>query len=206
MAVTKKEAMAVVFSCVQEYKKNLMGKSLLFVCMDKYKKVYCLEVTFDAGNFLHMTGFKTGCSGLTALAFFHKCIDRRLKESDFEFADDGTTPLKLLVLPGLVKKNLSANMIGDYNKLQPKLYTEKIAGDVKACIGFVRHNKSGRYVPNTVIEGDIRTKAIKTDRIIITYRKSRGDVEYSEIVYSARKVDWQRIKLPEGYSYLPLPN
>ncbi|MDO4297442.1 MAG: hypothetical protein Q4C59_03055 [Lachnospiraceae bacterium] len=28
---------------------------------------------------------------------------------------------------------------------------------------------------------------------------------YSEIVYSAKKVDWSRVKLPKDYEYLPLP-
>lgn len=202
--ITKKEALSVVFSCAPEYKNNLAEKSLLFVCTDKHKRVHCLEVTFDAGNFQHMTGLKTDKSAITPSHFFELCMDKRLREEDFEFAEDGTTPLKLTVLPGLVKKNLSANMLGDYNMSQPKLYTEKIAGGVKACVGFVRNGGTGRYVPNTVLQGDIRQKVIHPDRIILTYRKKRGDEKYSEIVYKAKKVDWSKIKLPEEYKYLPL--
>ena len=56
--MTKKEAMAIVFSCAPLYKENLVGRSLLFVTTDKHKSVHCLEVTFDVSNFLHMTGFK----------------------------------------------------------------------------------------------------------------------------------------------------
>ena len=69
-----------------------------------------------------MTGFKTN---INANQFFDLCVNRRLKENDFEFADDGTTQLKMQVLPKLVNKNLSAKMIGDYNNFYPKLYTEK---------------------------------------------------------------------------------
>lgn len=205
MAITKKDALSVVFSCAPEYKKNLVDRSLLFVCTDKHKQTYCLEVTFDASNFQHMTGLKTKQSGIHALHFFELCIDQRLTEDDFEFADDGTTPLKMRVLPNLVKKNLSANMLGDYNMSQPKLYTEKIAGGVKACVGFVRDGGVGRYVPNTVLEEDIRKRVNRPDRIILTYRKKRGEERYSEIVYSAKKVDWSRVKLPKDYEYLPLP-
>lgn len=69
MLIDKKAALAVVFSCADLYQKNLVDRNLLFVCMDKYKRVYCLEVSFDISNFLHMTGLKTH---LTPRAFFNK--------------------------------------------------------------------------------------------------------------------------------------
>lgn len=224
--MTKKEALAVVFSCADEYKENLVDHSLLFLCQDKHKNTYCVEVTFDISNFQHLTGFKTvrmdsessehdssdenvaqktGKKKITAAHFFELCIDRRLSENDFEFAEDGTTPLKMKVLPSVVKKSLSANMIGFYNGLQPRLYTERIAGSVKACVGFVRDEDDGRYVPNTVLEGDIRQKVTRPDRILVTYRKKSDTAEYSEIVYAAKKVDWKTIKVPKEYPYLQLP-
>ena len=224
--MTKKEALAVVFSCADEYKENLIDHSLLFLCQDKHKNTYCVEVTFDISNFQHLTGFKTvrmdsessehdssdenvaqktGKKKITAAHFFELCIDRRLSENDFEFAEDGTTPLKMKVLPSVVKKSLSANMIGFYNGLQPRLYTERIAGSVKACVGFVRDEDDGRYVPNTVLEGDIRQKVTRPDRILVTYRKKSDTAEYSEIVYAAKKVDWKTIKVPKEYPYLQLP-
>lgn len=200
--ITKKEALARVFSAATEYKNNLVDQSLLFICTDKHKLAYHLEVTFDASNFLHMTGVETS---VKPQHFFEMCLDRRLTENDFEFSDDGTTPLKMIALPKLVKKNLSANMLGDYNMAQPKLYTEKIAGGVYACVGFIRTGKYGRYVPNTVLEGDIRKRVKQADRIVLTYRKKRGEEKYSEIVYAAKKVDWNKLKLPQEYEYLSLP-
>lgn len=216
----------MVFSCADEYKENLVDHSLLFLCQDKHKNTYCVEVTFDISNFQHLTGFKTvrmdsessehdssdenaaqkmGKKKITAAHFFELCIDRRLSENDFEFAEDGTTPLKMKVLPSVVKKSLSANMIGFYNGLQPRLYTERIAGSVKACVGFVKDEDDGRYVPNTVLEGDIRQKVTRPDRILVTYRKKSDTAEYSEIVYAAKKVDWKTIKVPKEYPYLQLP-
>ena len=73
-------------------------------------------------------------------------------------------------------------------------------------MGFVRNGGEGRYVPNTVLEGDIRAKVVKADRILLTYRKNRSENQYTELVFSAKKVDWSTIELPEGYQYLPLPN
>lgn len=202
MAATKKEALSVLFSCADKYKSELVNKSLLFVCVDKHSQVHCVEVTFDASNFKHMTGLRTS---LDANHFFNLCLDRRLSEADFEFAKDGTTRLKLDVLPQLVRKDLSANMLGDYNSSHVKLQTDKLAGTVSSCIGFVRVEGSGRYVPNTVLKGDIRNKARNLCRIVLTYRKTRGEERYSEIVRCAKGVDWDKLKLPEEYAYLPLP-
>lgn len=220
--MTKKEALAVVFSCAADYKENLVNHSLLFLCQNKYKQTYCLEVTFDISNFQHLTGFKTekivpegvaqndtigkkSAKKMSAAHFFDLCIAKRLSENDFEFAEDGTTPLKMKILPHVVTKNLSANMVGEYNGWQPKLYTERVAGSVKGCVGFVRDRNVGRYVPNTLLEGDIREKTARPDRILVTYRKAHDEDKYSEIVYAAKKVEWDKVNLPAEYSYLPLP-
>lgn len=97
--MTKKEALQIVFSCAASYKENLAGRSLLFVTTDKHKTVRCLEVTFDGSNFLHMTGFKLNKKEISANNFFSMCCDKRLSESDFEFAADGTTEIKCAFFP-----------------------------------------------------------------------------------------------------------
>ena len=149
------------------------------------------------------------CAGLRPLFhaqhFYEMCIDRRLSTDDFGFAEDGTTIWKMEVLPRLISKNLSANMIGEYNSSMPVLFTERLAGSTSACMGFVRSDENGRYVPNTLLKGDIRTLVHKADRIIVTYRKNRTDALYSEIVYAAKKIEWDTINLPEDLQHLPLP-
>ena len=47
MAKTKKEALAIVFAAADAYQKNLIDHSLLFLCMDKPNRTYCVAVTFD---------------------------------------------------------------------------------------------------------------------------------------------------------------
>lgn len=205
MARTKKEALAIVFAAADQYQENLIDHSLLFLCMDKHKRTYCVEVTFDASNYQHLTGLATDTSIISPAHFFRLCLDRRLREADFEFADNGTAEWKLDVLPRIMKKNLSANMIGMYNHSQPLLSTERIAGSVSACMGFVRNDGVGRYIPNTVLQGDIRSLVHVPDRIIVTYRKSSAELKYSEIVYAAKKMDWTTVRLPADYPDLPLP-
>lgn len=205
MAITKKAALAVVFQCAQKYNSELINHSILFICMDKNKNTYAVEVTFDASNFQHMTGLQSHKQGISATDFFHRCVDKRLSENDFDFADDGTAPLKLEVLPSLICKNLSAKMIGDYNGLQPKLFTEKLTGSVRGCMGFVKTGRKGRYVPNTVLKGRTDDFVNRADRIIITYRKKACETRYKEIVYAAKNLLWNEIALPAGYEDLPLP-
>ena len=171
---TKETAISIICNCAKKYKEELAGRCLLFVCMDKHKKISYMEVSFYASNFLHLTGVKLVKQDMSALDFFEHCISHKLSKSMFEFAEDGTTQLKLEILPLLMCKNLSANAIGDFFSYNPKLYTEKLAGSQKACMGFVKGKETSEYhVPNTVLHTDIRNHITKPLRIIETYRKNR---------------------------------
>lgn len=82
MAISPKEALSIIFKAAQSYQKNLIDQSLLFLCMDKHKRTYYIEVTFDASNFKHLTGVQTK---LSALHFYEMCIDQRLSTGDFQY-------------------------------------------------------------------------------------------------------------------------
>lgn len=200
MKYTKKRILSIIINCAKEYKNELLNKNLLFVCMNKHKKIFKIEVSFKAENYLHLTGCKLR-DDISAKDFFNRCINNRLKIDDFDVADDGTTQIKIEVLPFLIKKNLSANMLGDFSGSNIKLYTEKAIGNVKACVGFVKTN-NGTYVPNTVLNVDIRKYVRKPMRIIATYRKEKAQSRYSELVYKAKNVKWQEVNYPEEIKYL----
>lgn len=254
MGYTKQQAISIVTSCAKKYQDNLVDKSLLFLCINKHKNLSCIEFTFDASNFLHLTGLKLRPTAdkdgtkrkPSALEFYNKCLDNKLSVKDFDFAADGTTELKLDVLPLVINKWLSADTIGDFNSPTPQLYTEKLAGGVKACIGFVltdsqnevtnistsnssndsdsssndnsledssessSHGSSldseseskARYVPNTVLKVDIRDYITNPTRVIAVFRKCRKDAAYSELTYTAKKIDWETIKFPAELEYL----
>ncbi|MCD7854508.1 MAG: PBECR4 domain-containing protein [Clostridiales bacterium] len=180
-----------------------MGRNLLFILSDKHLNITSLEVNFEKRNFLHLTGVKTD---LTASRFFDHCIDGTLSPNDFEFSKDGTTLLKLKVLPQIMTKNLNAsNMVGDFCGSNIFLKTKKLVGGVKACVGFVKSGNIG-YVPNTLLNIDIREITPSTLRVVTTYRKNISDDTYDEIVYSAKKINWNKITYPEELAYLPKPN
>lgn len=200
---TKEQALQIIIECAKKYNNNLLNRCLMFVCTDKHKKIHWLEVSFDASNFLHLTGIKV--NDISPIDFYNRCVDSRLSVNDFEMADDSTTDLKLAVLPSLMSPNLSANSIGDYSGNSAKLYTEKLAGSIKACMGFVTTKPSGRYVPNTVLNLDIRDYTNKPLRIIATYRKFRKEDTYTELVYKAKNIEWDEITYPEEISYINKP-
>lgn len=207
---TKMEAIAIVTSCALAYQKHLANRSLLFLCLDNHRNAFATEVTFDASNFLHLTGLKPCVSSekngntykLSPLAFYNRCLTHRLSPQDFSFAADGTTHQKLSVLPFIMNAHLSATMLGDCTAQTVKLYTEKLVGGVKACVGFVADKTSGRYVPNTVLQADIREYCTDYARVIAVFRKQKQEAAYAEVTYRAQKVDWNCIKLPEPHFYL----
>lgn len=199
--MSKKDALPIILQSAKLYHENLVNRSILFVCRDKHGKISSLEVTFDKSNFLHLTGVSTP---LSASAFYERCIDHRLAFGEFEIPDDGTMELKLEVLPSLMTANLNARMVGGYNGADLKLQTGKLAGGVTGCMGFIKPND--RYIPNTVLNEDIRKKVSSPLRILATYRKFRNEKKYTELVYKAKKIDWSKIQYPKEFAYIPVPN
>ena len=205
----KKEALKILFQCADQYQKNLENKNLLLMCANNsMNKIIAMETQFESKNFLHLTGVKFQKEKrLSPDTFYTWCLTRRLSGNDFELAEDGTTEQKLAVLlPITSSAGLAANMVGDYYARKPALFTEKLVGGVRACIGFVYDKERMCYVPNTVLNIDMRDNIANRLRIIVTYKKDRKEKRYSEIVYKAKKIDWSKIKFPQGYEYLSKPD
>ena len=208
---TKAEAVSIVVQCAEKYHTELEGKTLLFICTDKHKQTISIEFSFYGNNYMHLTGLKSSRrasapAGLSANDFYQKCLEHKLSINDFDFSEDGTTHLKLDVLPSVICKNLHASIVGDYNSAKPRLYTEKIVGGIHACMGFAFDRKSSEYVPNTVIQEDARDITSNAVRVIAVYRKNARAEVYEELTYKAKKVDWKSVKFPEQYEYLLIPD
>lgn len=205
---TKEEAIAIVVQCAEEYHTELEGKNLLFICADKHKQTVAIEFSFYGSNYMHLTGLKSSRhptgrpTPLFANDFYQKCLEHKLSVNDFDFSEDGTTHLKLAVLPNVICKNLRANIVGDYNSSRPRLYTEKIVGSIQACMGFSFDRKTSEYVPNTVLQEDARDLTSNAVRVIAVFRKDGHAERYEELTYKAKKLDWKSVRFPEEYDYL----
>lgn len=207
MSRTVEDAIKVVVKCAEQYEAELNKKSLLFFCTDKHKRVSTFEVSFHSWNYLHLTGLKAATDSdpnnpLTAKRFYERCLNHSLSPTDIQFSEDGTTELKLDVLPRIICKNLKANSIGDFNQQGLRLFTEKLVGGQTACLGFTKELQANSYLPNTLLKGDIRQFTNNNLRIIATFRKDLQDFEYQEITYLAKNVKWDALTFPDQYESL----
>lgn len=145
----KNEAIKIIVDCANEYHSNLENHNILFV-FGKQPKIEVMETVFLSTNFLHLTGIKESPLLHNKTRFFYKkCLENKLSPDDFEFSSDGITELKLNVLPKIMKIYKTAKMIGDYNNCKQRLVTDKLAGNIESCLGFIMCNQF--YIPNTVL-------------------------------------------------------
>ena len=180
----------------QVYKENLEDQKVLFLyglpkevkkqLQEKRKilsSVQGYEVAFHRYNFLHLTGARLNKkTTVSAIHFYQKCLDKRLTENDFSFAKDGFTGQKLDILERmmLIKKNVT--MIGEFTDRGPKLFTEKAAGNVCGCIGFVQDKNTKLNVPNTLLKKDIRdVTAQPTYKVFAVISKHYTEDRYSNL-------------------------
>ena len=193
----KRAAIKIITSCAKSYKNNLENKNLLFIFGDLQTPEY-FEASFFPRNFLHLTGIKLVESRISSSKdFYNRCLNGKLSPNDFNMAQNGTTDMKLSVLPQLMNLYLSAKMVGDYDNIKSVLYTEKIAGNIYASIGFIQEN--GYYIPNTALREDIRDITIRPQkRVLVIFRKDIKQKLYETICYTAKKVNILQLNLSES--------
>ena len=166
----KRRAIQIMTKAADIYRENLEDQKVLFLYglppvvkkqLQTEEKVLTgikgYEVAFHRYNFLHLTGVKINKSTTaSAIHFYEKCIDNRLTENDFSFSKDGSTGQKLDILERMMQMKKNVTMIGSFTDKGPRLYTEKVAGNVCGCIGFVHDRNTKLNVPNTLLKKDIR--------------------------------------------------
>lgn len=185
----KREALQTIIRCAKLYEEKVRDKTLLVVIGNEKNFTY-EEMYFPKANFLHLTGAKVKIS---ATHFYKMAVKAKLGLNDFEFNNDGTTRLKLNVLPELL--GMSVNMYAAYNGTRPKLYTEKLLGNIRGCLGFIKSKEFGDfYVPNTTLETDMRNECEECKRVLFILRRNKSDNVYSELIYSAKKVNKEILK------------
>lgn len=197
----KSECLKRAFESADLYKRNLLNKHILILFQESPNKIGSIEVTFTSANFLHLTGILfTKGNELSPADFFTHCVERRLSIDSIDLKPDGTTEQKMTVLPLLLTPNLSAKMLGTYKGGRIKLVTDRLAGGIAGSIGFVED--AGFYHPNTVLKGDIRDSIDKPMRVMAVFRKDVLSDRYEECTYIAKKVDLNKLPIPDKFKYL----
>ena len=179
--------------CAEQYKTNLANRSLLFV-FNNAGVIQSFEVVCMPRNYLHLTGIVL-TNNYRSIDFYEMCIDKRLSPSAYEFSKDGTTQMKLSVLSQVMNIHKTAKMVGDYTHTKSMLVTEKLAGTVTACLGFIRERgKRNFYVPNTVLREDIRNVVDKPPKkVLAIFRKPKEEPIYRECTYLAKGVSFESV-------------
>ena len=182
----KTEALKIILNNAKVYRAHLENKNVLFIFGSKDKTEY-IETLFLPRNYLHLTGIEL-TNNISKHEFYKRCIKNKVNLSDFKLKSDGTTKLKLSVLPQIMQISHVAKMMGDYNNTGAMLYTEKITGTSTACLGFILNN--GFYIPNTVLKDDIRDITNRPQsRILAIYSKDKSEEKYSKRTYLAKNVN-----------------
>lgn len=200
----KRKAIQIITKAAALYHTNLEDQKILFLygvpstvrrqLQEKNIKLLSIEsyeVAFHRYNFLHLTGvhlnnFNVG----SAIHFYEKCLDNRLTEKDFSFAKDGSTGQKLDILENMMRVKRNVTMIGEFTDRGPKLFTEKAAGNVCGCIGFVKDRNTNLNVPNTLLKKDIRDViASPLQKVYVVISKSYRSEKYSIVEKLDKELD-----------------
>ena len=208
----KRHAIQIMTKAAEAYRDNLEDQKVLFLYglpsevkkqLQAEEKVLTsikgYEVAFHRYNFLHLTGVRLNKGGtVSAIHFYQKCLDNRLRESDFEFSKDGSTGQKLDILERMMQIKKNVTMIGEFTDRGPKLFTEKAAGNVCGCIGFVQDKNTKLNVPNTLLKKDIRdVTAQPTYKVFGVISKHYTDDKYSHISKLDKSIDLMKCQFVE---------
>lgn len=200
----KRKAIQIMTKAAELYKDNLEDQKILFLYglpSDVKKQLQTdekiisalqgYEVAFHRYNFLHLTGVRINKNETaSAIHFYQKCLDKRLTETDFSFARDGSTGQKLDILESMMQIKKNVTMIGDFTDRGPKLFAEKVAGNVCGCIGFVQDKNTELNVPNTLLKKDIRdVTAQPVYKVYIVISKHYTDEKYSQFAKIDKSID-----------------
>ncbi len=208
----KRRAIKILTSAAALYKENLEDQKVLFVygvpceinkqILSDGKKVLLFkgyEVAFHRHNFLHLTGVRlNGREVFSSIHFYEKCMSNRLSENDFYFARDGSTQQKLDILEIMMKIKKNAAMLGDFTDRGPRLFTEKVIGNICGCMGFVEDHSTRLNVPNTVLKKDIRdVTASPIQKVYAVFSKDYLDERYVRLDKLDKSINLQEHLFPE---------
>ena len=177
-----------LYGVPSEINKQLLAGTKILSSMEKY------EVVFHRGNFLHLTGVKLNKKEVSsAIHFYEKCLDKRLTENDFSLAKDGSAGQKLDILESMMGIKRCATMIGEFSDRGPMLFTEKVAGNVRGCIGFIKDRNTKLNVPNTLLKKDIRDITRKPmQKIYAILSKNYTADKYTQVEKLDKDIDLKK--------------
>lgn len=189
----KERALRVIVHSAHIYDEIFNEKNLLIIVGNNNKatsslsNLFQIETIAHDRNFFHLTGLDEENINFSRADFFSTAFSGNLKTSDFEFKDN-TTELKLNVIERVLLPSKNFRMFGKYDGNRPNLETDYLIGGETGSIGFVKTNDSDFYVPNTVLNGDMRDDVSSRVQVLAVLQKDATAPEYRKAIYVAKNV------------------
>lgn len=191
MIYTKRDMVKIIHCAAKTYETELIHKNLLIIFGAPNKPNY-VQTVANKNNFQHLTGTISNLKGDNASELFYdKALDGNLSPNDFEINPDGTTQLKMEILNQTLYLSKNAKMIWDLNDGHLKLETDKITRGTGSCMVFVEDD--GFFVPNAVLNSDMRSVAKNPQRILAILSKKVIETQYEKATYIAKKIEIKRL-------------
>lgn len=187
------QALGTVIKEFDNYKNNLLDKSMLIIYRDRdTKQLDHIVINFTGNNYYHLTGlaYKEDNGDGTKNShfgskFYNDLKDKKLSVSNLKIKDNNTA-LKIKALPFISSQYKYSNMTGDFNETGIKLQLDKVVGNVSTCLGL---KKIGTkiYAPASSLYDDTRKFAKVTHQIVAIFIKKTDDISpYKTIKYVAK--------------------
>jgi|GEM_PF-1490368 len=195
--MTNEQIANEIIKYAREYQSNFVGKNVMFVFKSRQNaSIGAFETDYPTPNFLHLTGVDINRNTVSsATAFYDLAIKGELNDSHFTVREKRKVEGKLSAFSQTMAIHKTAKEVGDYVGNMGKLYTEKLSGNVFACLGYRLDDTV--YVPDTNLNRNINLFVKKPHAFILaTLRKNVSDEKYTEITHVKKGLDFSTVTLP----------
>jgi hypothetical protein len=183
----KERVRVAIIRSAAEYKRNFVDCEYL-VCSEAYTNHKYFIIDGKAENFKHLTGVN---SMLDPIAFFKKCCDGSLSDSDFDFIKigetekdtKGTVRRKISVLSNMVDFFNSKQIITEEDFVKNRITCSFATTDGLCTVGFMNTSKAR---PKTLLKGNA-LNIQKSKPICLLFRKTQGNSRFNELLIGDAK-------------------
>jgi len=177
----KERVRNVIISCAMDYKSIFLDYEYL-IYSDKFTIHPYYTISAKAGNYRHLTGVN---SIINPYAFFEKCLDGSLTDTDFNFIKPGESERfvkgvvrnKIIALPSMANL-LFERLMAEENFARGAANCTLATADGKITVGF-EHRINAR--PKTLLKGD-ELDSTKSVEVSLVLRRNRGSEEFDTII------------------------
>ena len=177
----KERVKETLIAYAKDYKTYYVDYEYL-LCSKAFSRSEYYIVSAHEDNYLHLTGVHTN---LSASAFFQKCYDGTLQESDFDFNKAGQSESEVkgsvrrkVNALGAIMNMFSSGAIVEEDFVKNRIRCSVATSNENVTLGFT---VAGKAKPMTLLKGN-ELDATKSQSLELVLRKVREEDKYTEII------------------------